>query len=97
ALDSRGRLGTRPKTWPVAPDQDDHRLGSVLRNGRWVKWSAPHCGQCRKVSAGRVCASIDLISFRSLARSIVPPPAATVNAEPARNRRRAADLGTRQV
>jgi hypothetical protein len=57
-------------------------------------------GQYWNASADWFCAEIDLISLDSSARSMgLPalPPGAIMNVEIDLNRRRAADLGTRQV
>jgi hypothetical protein len=53
-------------------------------------------GHCRNTAAGWFAAEIDSISLASSARS-TDLGVATENIEIDRNRRRAADLGTRQV
>jgi hypothetical protein len=66
------------------------------RTGRWVNWSAPHSGQCRYTSAGWLPAAIAAFSRSISARSRLDRPATEIMLIDV-TRRRAADLGTRQV
>jgi hypothetical protein len=66
------------------------------RSGRWVNWSAPHSGQCRYTSAGWLPAAINAFSRSSSARSSLDGPATEIMLIDV-TRRRAADLGTRQL
>jgi ABC-type glutathione transport system ATPase component len=71
-------------------------LGLCQRTGRWVNWSAPHSGQCRYTSAGWLPAAIAAFSRSISARSRLDRPATEIMLIDV-TRRRAADLGTRQV
>jgi len=66
------------------------------RSGRWVNRSASHSGQRRYTSAGWLAAEIDAFSRFISARSRLDRPATEIMLID-ETRRRAADLGTRQV